>query len=663
MVISWSIRVLATKSHIVTYLYVNNQVVTNVRYSSTRAHIVLIPLSTSPVQKMFNIQLKMAHMKRRSVFTPYDSIDLVELFVALLSRSPRSSLSSFTLCCAWFLTAPCATLALMSLSDCSRFLPLGMSSVPWNLVTSADNSSASLLLSVADVQASIYFVYHPDPDRSYVMLRVSRGPALEASLQLRFMGYSSWDSFDEESFKGLEFLHEMSSDSLDIAAIEQGLRHHWLIYLAERVTEVMLCTGFSERRTTSIDVYAKSSDRIDTIRSALSEISPGHVGATAALIGGIVYLTPSSDSLEGLFNLTDYTGLRDMWMTGSLEHPCEEPVLFKNTDHIVISHLVSQKDSDKVLRILKGASRRGFGPSKGCITSFDGSSSWPLMWFTRSEWEVKATQRMIHGTTDSPELIEALLTSNSIVDSNNHPSEMQATDKYIKYAVKALTPLGDNSLDAVENIFRLTKHVDKHKWLAALMCASFTESLVVYLYGKDWRNSVTGSGSSKSLYEVHESTVGVSNAAGSHREIAYDTKNSLHRIMTQIYLSDENGLWSLLEMTLSNALIVCSFLDRFQDTGLNASVVLNRVLRRKEKKVYSLGLTHSRRICHLILLINETLIRLINEHVLVNAHENPFEHVMWQNGTRVKITSAVLDLMKVLDKNDQIQNAAQELVY
>ena len=82
MGISWSIRVLATKSHIATYLYVNNRVVTNIRYSSTRAHIVLIPLSTYVVQKMFNIQLKMAHMKRRSVFTPYDSIDLVEESIA-----------------------------------------------------------------------------------------------------------------------------------------------------------------------------------------------------------------------------------------------------------------------------------------------------------------------------------------------------------------------------------------------------------------------------------------------------------------------------------------------------------------------------------------------------------------------------------------------------
>lgn len=546
----------------------------------------------------------------------------------------------------------------MSMSSCSRFLPLDVSSVPWELVTSTDSSSASLLLNVDDVQASICFVYHLDPDRSYVMLRVARGPALEASLQLRFMGYSSWDSFDKESFKGLEFLHEISTDSFDVAAIEQGIRHHWLLFLAERVVEVMLCTGFSERRTTSVDVWASSCPRTEILRSALSEIKPGHVGATAALIGGIVYLTPSSDSLEGLFNLTDYTGLRDMWMTGSLEHPCEEPVLFKNTDHIVISHLVSQDDSDKALEVLRSA----FGPYDDWTTCFDDSSSWPLMWFTRSEWEVKATQRMIHSTTDSPELIEALLTSNSIVDSN-HPSETQATDKYIKYAIKALTPLGNNSLDAVENVFRLTKNVDKHKWLSALMCASFTESLVVHLYGKDWRDSIAGSGNIKSPYGVPEGNANGGDAAVSHREIACDTRNSLHRIMIQLDLSDENGLWGLLEATLNNALIVCSFLDRFQDTGLNASVVLNRVLRRKEKKVYSLGLTHSIRICHLILLINETLIQLVNEHVLVNAHENPSELAMWQSGDRVKITSAVLDLMKTLDKNDQIQNAAQELVY
>ena len=594
-------------------------------------------------------------MKRRSVFTPYDSIDLVEPLIRLpCSPSPQCVVR------AWPLATSCATLALMSLSDCSRLLPLGMSSVPlgmssvpWNLVTSADGSSASLLLDVADVQASIYFVSRPDPEHSHVILRVARGPALESSLQLRFKGYSSWDSFDEESFRGLDFLNEMSTASFNTSAIEQGLRHHWLLCLAERVVEVMLCTGFSERRTTSIDIWAESCPRIEIIRNVLSEIKPGHVGATAALIGGIVYLTPSGDSLEGLFDLTDYTGLRDMCMTGSLEHPCEEPILFKNTDHIVISHLVSQDDSDKALGVLRNA----FGSYDDWTTYFDGSSSWPLMWFIRSEWEVKATQRMVHSITGSPELITALLTSDNIVDSN-HTSEMQATNKYIEYAVNALTPLDGYSLDAVENVFHLTKGIDKRKWLAALLCASFTESFVVHLYGKDWRDNTNGS--IDSSYKVSERTVDGTSVVGSRKETACDTRSSLHGIMAQLELSDENGLWTLLETTLSNALIVCSFLDGFQDTCLNASVVLNRVLRQKEKKVYSLGLTHSRRICHLILLINETLIRLINMHVFVNAHENPSieERDVWESGRRVKIASAVLDLMKILDKNSSLQDRA-----
>lgn len=539
----------------------------------------------------------------------------------------------------------------MSLPVCSRTLPLSVSSVLWELVTSTNNSGASLLLNVDDVQASIYFVSRPDPEHSYVILQVARGPALESSLQLRFKGYSSWDSFDEESFKGLDFLCETSSTSFDIAAIEQGLRHHWLLCLAERVTEVMLCTGFSERRTTAIDIWAESCPRIEIIRSVLSEIKPGHVGATAAMIGGIVYLTPSSDSLEGLFDLTDYTGLRGMWMTGSLEHPYEEPVIFKNTDHIVISHLVSQEDSDKALDALRNA----FGYCYDWTTCFDGSSSWPLMWFTRFEWEVKAAQRMIHSTFDSPEFIEALLTSNNLVDSNP-TSEMQATNNYIRYAVNALTPLDGYSLDAVENVFYFTKGIDKRKWLAALMCASFTESLVVHLYGKDWRGNTTVS--IESPYEVIDRYTG----ADFHKGLACDAMRHLHRIMTQLELSDEEGLWTLLEMTLNSALMVCSFLDRFKDTGLNASVVLNQVLRRKEKKVYSLGLTHSRRICHLILLINETLIRLINEHVLVNAHENPSteERDVWESGRRVKIVSAVLDLMKALEENNLVQNTMQE---
>lgn len=534
----------------------------------------------------------------------------------------------------------------MSLPVCSRALSL---SVPWKLAASNDGSSASLLLSVSGVQASIYFVSHPEPEQSCMMLQVACGPALESSLQLRFMGHL--DTFDEKSFKGLEFLYKTSNTSFDIDAIERGLRQHWMLCLAERIVEVMLCTGSLGAHTTAIDIYAESCHRIDMIRNALSEIKPGHVGATAALVGGIVYYTSSSGDLDGLLDLTDYTGLRDMWMKGSLEHPCDEPVLFKNTDHIVISHLVSQEDICKAIEALHNSS----DPS---TTSFDGSSSWPLLWFNRSEWEVEAAQRMVHSTTDSLELIKALIIGSNLVDSN-HPEVYISTDRYIKYAVRALTSLGDDSLDAIENIFSFVKGVDKHKWLSALMCAAFTESLAVRLYGKEWRNRISESVGSP--YEVVDECV----KSPYEEDLACDTRSRLHGITTQLDLSDDEGLWGLLEMTTNNALVVCSFLDGFQDAGLSASVVLNRLLKQQERDVYSLGLTHPMQVCHLILLLNETLIRLVNMHVFVNAHENPSidERDVWESDTRVKITSAVLDLMKVLDKNDQIQNTAQEMAY
>ena len=143
------------------------------------------------------------------------------------------------------------------------------------------------------------------------------------------MGSSSQDSFDEKSFNGLEFLYK-ENPAFNLDDVEQRLRDHWIICLAERVVEVMLCTGFSDRCRASIEVYAESSDRIDMIRNVLSHIKPGYVGATAALLGGIVYNTPSSGDLDSLLDLTSHSGLRDMWMTGSLEHPCNEPILFKD---------------------------------------------------------------------------------------------------------------------------------------------------------------------------------------------------------------------------------------------------------------------------------------------------------------------------------------------
>ena len=522
----------------------------------------------------------------------------------------------------------------MSSLDCSRVLPVNVSNMPWQIVVSADSSRASLLLEVAVTQAGITCLVNQD-GQYYMNLRVSRGPN-DASLDLRFMGSSSQDSFDEKSFNGLEFLYK-ENPAFNLDDVEQRLRDHWIICLAERVVEVMLCTGFSDRCRASIEVYAESSDRIDMIRNVLSHIEPGYVGATAALLGGIVYNTPSSGDLDSLLDLTSHSGLRDMWMTGSLEHPCNEPILFKDARHVVISYLVSRKNSDKALEAL---------PSGFCIC-FGGSSSWPLLWFTRSDWEVRATQRIICSAIDSPDLVKALLLSNNIVDSN-HTNGMQETNHYIKYAITALNPLGDDSLNAVENVFSLARNVDKHEWLAALMAASITESLVVRLYGKDWRNSA------KDLYGEDEDFV----EADSHKEIACDSTKHLHGIMRSLGLSDDDGLRDLLEMTLDSAHRVCSFLDRFQVTGLNPFSVLDQIIRSSEKDVskdvYALGITHSRRICYLILLMNEILIRLINEQVFLSAHEDPFvwDRGVWDDNSGVKIASAALDLMKMLDESD-----------
>ena len=226
----------------------------------------------------------------------------------------------------------------MSSLDYSRILPVNVSNMPWQIVVSTDSSRASLLLKVAGTQAGIICLVNQD-GQYYMNLRVSRGPN-DASLDLRFMGSSSQDSFDEKSFNGLEFLYK-ENPTFNLDDVEQRLRDHWIIRLAERVVEVMLCTGFSDRRRVSIEVYAESSDRIDMIRNVLSHIKPGHVGATAALLGGIVYNTPSGGDLDSLLDLTSHFGLRDMWMTGSLEHPCNEPILFKDARHVVISYLVS----------------------------------------------------------------------------------------------------------------------------------------------------------------------------------------------------------------------------------------------------------------------------------------------------------------------------------
>ena len=138
----------------------------------------------------------------------------------------------------------------MSSLDCSRVLPVNVSNMPWQIVVSADSSRASLLLEVAGTQAGITCLVNQD-GQYYMNLRVSRGPN-DASLDLRFMGSSSQNSFDEKSFNGLEFLYK-ENPAFNLDDVEQRLRDHWIICLAERVVEVMLCTGFSDRCRASIE--------------------------------------------------------------------------------------------------------------------------------------------------------------------------------------------------------------------------------------------------------------------------------------------------------------------------------------------------------------------------------------------------------------------------
>lgn len=133
------------------------------------------------------------------------------------------------------------------------------------------------------------------------------------------------------------------SDKVAVNRI-QSLVNHWLIVLAERLIEVMMCTDTSVWQTTTVDFNIGDEITENMKESALGlvhKIEPGHVGATAALLGNMVYRLPACKSIDELLETVRPVGLDSLRMKGTLSSPVNEEKFFYNTSNIVTSSIAS----------------------------------------------------------------------------------------------------------------------------------------------------------------------------------------------------------------------------------------------------------------------------------------------------------------------------------
>ena len=228
----------------------------------------------------------------------------------------------------------------------------------WHLSDYRDEKGSRVLsCSAGDVTASLLFEpedYDPylslTGEDDKVILKIERYPVQPRSaggedggvLTVRLVADRHEDVYETHVADVVAVLRQ-DSDKVAVEGI-QSLVSHWLIVLAERLIEVMMCTNISICQNTTIDFNIGDEITENLKESALGlvhEIEPGHVGATAALIGNMVYRLPVCKSIDELLETVRPVGLDSLRMKGSLASPVKEEKFFYNTSNIVTSSVAS----------------------------------------------------------------------------------------------------------------------------------------------------------------------------------------------------------------------------------------------------------------------------------------------------------------------------------
>lgn len=435
----------------------------------------------------------------------------------------------------------------------------------------------------------------------------------------------------------------MQKPNQDVTDKIQSLVNHWLIVLTERLIEVVMCTDTSTNpQSTIVEFLVGDLTEINLLHSIVGlvhKIEPGHVGATAALIGNIVYRLPVCSSIDELLETVRFVGLDSLRMKGSLPSPVEETKFFYNTSNIVTSSIASCKMTEVTQRTF-------FNKYTDDVHFYAGRSPRRL-----SFWELRVSQATAASQfTDDPGVIAGSMGAGEC--KYYYEDEM-------KFESLLMSVFDEISPEVVEDVGEVVRTGNYLRSSEILMC-SVSEVLVRYATGG------TGAFSSK------KDSSRAAFPKESYSSVARNNRNTA-KVMTRIIITDQgSSLYNVEDMMLGvvdNISSVCSWVDSVVERNTNetshsssvspavvtmsAGEALNRCIRSMKDWSFDEADDAYEFTMNLIL----CLMHYLNELVLLSCEDmearfyDSSDYDKIKKG-RVQTVKTAIDLLKVLESAD-----------
>lgn len=525
----------------------------------------------------------------------------------------------------------------------------------WHLSEYDDKQGSRVLsCSAGDVTASLLFEpedYDPylslTEEDDKVILKIGRAPVQSRSadgedggvLTVR-LAANRHENVCETHVADVATVLRQDSDKVVI----DGIQDNWLIVLAERLIEVMMCTDTSVWQTTTVDFNIGDEITENMKESALGlvhKIEPGHVGATAALLGNMVYRLPACKSIDELLETVRPVGLDSLRMKGTLSSPVNEEKLFYNTSNIVTSSLISYKKTEAFQRAafnLKSTGNVHFCTGERPLRRLP---AWELRLF-----QATAASRF----TEDPGVISSLMRAGNLI---------HYYDDEMKFESLLMSVFSEISPGVVEDVGSVVRTGNYLRSSEILMC-SVSEVLVRYATGG------TGAFSSK------KDSSRAAFPKKSYSSVARNNRNTA-KVMTRIIISDQgSSLYNVEDMMLGvvdNISSVCSWVDIVVERNTNddshdsvmspavvtmsAGEALNRCIRSMKDWNFDEADDAYEFTMNLIL----CLMHYLNELVLLSCEDmearfyDPSNYDKMKQG-RVQTVKTAIDLLKALESAD-----------
>lgn len=525
----------------------------------------------------------------------------------------------------------------------------------WHLSDYDDKQKSRVLsYSAGDVVVSLLFEpedYDPylslTEEDDKVILKIGRAPVQSRStdgedggvLTVR-LAANRHENVCETHVADVATVLRQDSDKVVI----DGIQDNWLIVLAERLIEVMMCTDTSVWQTTTVDFNIGDEITENMKESALGlvhKIEPGHVGATAALLGNMVYRLPACKSIDELLETVRPVGLDSLRMKGTLSSPVNEEKFFYNTSNIVTSSLISYKKTEAFQRAafnLKSTGNVHFCTGERPLRRLP---AWELRLF-----QATAASRF----TEDPGVISSLMRAGNLI---------HYYDDEMKFESLLMSVFDEFSPGVVEDVGSVVITGNYLRSSEILMC-SVSEVLVRYATG--------GTGAFSSKKKSNRVTL----PKESYSSVARNNRNTA-KVMTRIIISNQgSSLYNVEDMMLGvvdNISSVCSWVDSVVERNTNetshsssvspavvtisAGDTLNRCIHSMKDWNFDEADDAYEFTMNLIL----CLMHYLNELVLLSCEDmearfcDPSNYDKMKQG-RVQMVRTAIDLLKALESAD-----------